>query len=118
MSSEIVTHRALFSVTFCNFMAEPRSPYNFRPRTRLCKLAGAFAGATIQHYLNINIGPALLDVLMAGNKFEVASCMRLPSSVPMADVVQPLRDPAKQFLATWYKDITKQECLSLLCCAT
>ncbi|KAM7489827.1 hypothetical protein LguiB_027311 [Lonicera macranthoides] len=82
----------------------------------------------VWQYLNINIAPALLDVLMAGNKFEVASCTRycscllrnlpmipesallyleLPSSVPMADVVQPLRDPAKQFLATWYKDITK-----------
>ncbi|KAK3021900.1 hypothetical protein RJ639_047404 [Escallonia herrerae] len=71
---------------------------------------------------------ALLDVLMAADKFEVASCMRycswllrnlpmtrdsalryldLPSSVLMADTVQPLTDAAKQFLAGRYKDITK-----------
>ncbi|OIV91990.1 hypothetical protein TanjilG_07729 [Lupinus angustifolius] len=72
--------------------------------------------------------PALLDVLMAADKFEVASCMRycsrllrnmpmtpdsallylhLPSSVLMADAVQPLTDAAKQYLASRYKDITK-----------
>ena len=72
--------------------------------------------------------PALLDVLMAADKFEVASCMRycsrllrnlpmtcesallyldLPSSVLMADAVQPLTDAAKQFLAAHYKDISK-----------
>ncbi|XP_031281381.1 BTB/POZ domain-containing protein POB1-like [Pistacia vera] len=71
---------------------------------------------------------ALLDVLMAADKFEVASCMRycsrllrdlpmtcesallyldLPSSVLMAEAVQPLTDAAKQFLAARYKDITK-----------
>lgn len=71
---------------------------------------------------------ALLDVLMAADKFEVASCMRycsrllrnlsmtcesallyldLPSSVLMADAVQPLTDAAKQFLAAQYKDISK-----------
>ncbi|XP_059651300.1 BTB/POZ domain-containing protein POB1 [Cornus florida] len=72
--------------------------------------------------------PALLDVLMAADKFEVASCMRycsrllrnlpmtpesallyleLPSGVLMAEAVQPLTDAAKQFLAARYKDITK-----------
>ncbi|KAE8712777.1 BTB/POZ domain-containing protein POB1 [Hibiscus syriacus] len=79
---------------------------------------------------------ALLDVLMAADKFEVASCMRhcsrllrnlpmtcesallyldLPSSVLMADAVQPLTDAAKQFLAERYKDITKfqEEILNL-----
>ncbi|XP_028769346.1 BTB/POZ domain-containing protein POB1-like [Neltuma alba] len=71
---------------------------------------------------------ALLDVLMAADKFEVASCMRycsrllrnipmtpdsallyldLPSSVLMAEAVQPLTDAAKQYLASRYKDITK-----------
>lgn len=71
---------------------------------------------------------ALLDVLMAADKFEVASCMKycssqlrkfpmtcesallyleLPSSVLMADAVQPLTDAAKQFLASLYKDVTK-----------
>ncbi|KAK3227964.1 hypothetical protein Dsin_007826 [Dipteronia sinensis] len=79
---------------------------------------------------------ALLDVLMAADKFEVASCMRycskllrnlpmtcesallyldLPSSVLMGDAVQPLTDAAKEFLAARYKDITKfqEEVLNL-----
>ncbi|XP_027769543.1 BTB/POZ domain-containing protein POB1-like isoform X2 [Solanum pennellii] len=71
---------------------------------------------------------AMLDVLMAADKFEVASCMRhcsrlllnlpmtcesaslflnLPSSVSITDAVQPLLDAAKQFLAAHFKDITK-----------
>ncbi|CAL0315338.1 unnamed protein product [Lupinus luteus] len=78
--------------------------------------------------LNTTTAPALLDVLMAADKFQVASCMRycsrllrsmpmtpdsallyleLPSSVLMADAVQPLTDAAKQYLAGRYKDITK-----------
>lgn len=78
--------------------------------------------------LSANTAPALLDVLMAADKFEVASCMRycsrqlrnlpmnpesallyldLPSSVLMAEAVQPLTDAAKQYLAERYKDITK-----------
>ncbi|XP_018633436.1 BTB/POZ domain-containing protein POB1-like isoform X1 [Nicotiana tomentosiformis] len=79
---------------------------------------------------------ALLDVLMAADKFEVASCMRhcsrllrnlpmtcesallyldLPSGVLMADAVLPLTDAAKQFLAARFKDITKfqEEVLNL-----
>ncbi|PNX76700.1 BTB/POZ domain-containing protein pob1-like, partial [Trifolium pratense] len=79
--------------------------------------------------LSVRTAPGLLDVLMAADKFEVASCMRLcsrllrnltmtpesallylelPSSVLMADAVQPLTDAAKQYLAGRYKDITKQ----------
>ena len=79
--------------------------------------------------LSCNTASALLDVLMAADKFEVASCMRycsrllrnlpmtpesallyleLPSSVLMAEAVQPLTDAAKQYLAVRYKDITKQ----------
>ncbi|KAL7189016.1 hypothetical protein ACSBR1_038811 [Camellia fascicularis] len=70
----------------------------------------------------------LLDVLMAADKFEVASCMRycsrllqnlpmtcesallcldLPSNVLMAEAVQPLKEAAKEFLVARYKDITK-----------
>uniref|UniRef100_A0A5B6ZKQ7 Putative BTB/POZ domain-containing protein POB1-like isoform X1 n=1 Tax=Davidia involucrata TaxID=16924 RepID=A0A5B6ZKQ7_DAVIN len=86
--------------------------------------------------LSTTTAPSLLDVLMAADKFEVASCMRycsrllrnlpmtpesallyleLPSSVLMAEAVQPLTDTAKQFLAARYKDITKfqHEVLSL-----
>lgn len=71
--------------------------------------------------LSITSPPALLDVLMAADKFEVASCMRycsrllrnipmtpesallyleLPSTVLMADAVQPLTVAAKQYLAS------------------
>lgn len=78
--------------------------------------------------LSANSAPALLDVLMAADKFEVASCMRycsrllrnmpmtpesallyleLPSSVLMAEAVQPLTDAANQYLANRYRDVTK-----------
>ncbi|GAB4844550.1 Boi protein [Ancistrocladus abbreviatus] len=78
--------------------------------------------------LSATTAPALLDILMAADKFEVASCMRhcsrllrnmpmtpesallyleLPSSVLMAEAVQPLTDAAKQYLVNHYKDITK-----------
>lgn len=78
--------------------------------------------------LTVTAAPAVLDVLLAADKFEVASCMRycsrllrnlpmtpesalvyleLPFSVLMAEAVQPLTDAAKQFLAIRYKDITK-----------
>ncbi|KAK4802999.1 hypothetical protein SAY86_001202 [Trapa natans] len=71
---------------------------------------------------------AVLDVLMAADKFEVASCMRycskllrtlpmtsesallyldIPSTVQMANEVLPLTDAAKQFLAALYKDVAK-----------
>ncbi|XP_047311070.1 BTB/POZ domain-containing protein POB1-like [Impatiens glandulifera] len=80
--------------------------------------------------LTTTTAPSLLDVLMAADKFEVASCMRycsrllrnlpmtpesallyldLPSSVLMAEAVQPLTDAAKQFLAARYKDVTKYQ---------
>ncbi|KAL7125742.1 hypothetical protein ABFS83_14G137000 [Erythranthe nasuta] len=80
--------------------------------------------------LSTNTAAGILDVLMAADKFEVASCMRhcsrvlrnmpmtpesallyldLPSSVLMADAVQPLTDAAKQFLAARYKDISKYQ---------
>lgn len=86
--------------------------------------------------LSTTTAPALLDVLMAADKFEVASCMRhcsqllrslpmtpesallyleLPSSVSVASAVQPLTDAAKEYLATRYKDVSKfqDEVLSL-----
>ncbi|KAL8162469.1 hypothetical protein V2J09_013958 [Rumex salicifolius] len=80
------------------------------------------------HTLEASTAPALLDVLMAADKFEVASCMRycsrllrqmpmtpesallyleLPSSVLIGEAVQPLTDAAKQYLADRYKDVTK-----------
>ncbi|XP_022933627.1 BTB/POZ domain-containing protein POB1-like isoform X1 [Cucurbita moschata] len=80
--------------------------------------------------LSCSTALSLLDVLMAADKFEVASCMRycsrllrnlpmtpesallyleLPSSVLMAEAVQPLTDAAKQYLAVRYKDITKYQ---------
>lgn len=78
--------------------------------------------------LKSNTPTSLLDVLMASDKFEVASCVRycsrlllnfpmtsesallyldLPSSVLMADAVKPLTDAAIAFLALRYKDINK-----------
>ncbi|KAJ4823112.1 Boi protein [Turnera subulata] len=80
--------------------------------------------------LSTTSATGLLDVLMAADKFEVASCMRycsrvlrnmpmtpesallyldLPSSVLMGEAVQPLTDTAKQFLADRYKDMTKYQ---------
>nr|GEU70589.1 hypothetical protein [Tanacetum cinerariifolium] len=47
--------------------------------------------------LTVTIAPALLDLLMAADKFECT----------MAEVVQPLTDAAKKFLGVRYKDITK-----------
>ncbi|XP_057443685.1 BTB/POZ domain-containing protein POB1-like [Lotus japonicus] len=70
--------------------------------------------------LNITTPAALLDLLMAADKFEVSSCMRhcrrLPmtldfalfcAELPMAYAVQPLTDAAKQYLASRFKDVTK-----------
>ncbi|CAN0910395.1 BTB/POZ domain-containing protein POB1 [Linum grandiflorum] len=78
--------------------------------------------------LSSNTATALLDILMAADKFEVVSCMRycsrllrnlpmtsesallyldLPSNVLLAEAVQPLTDAAKQFLAGRYKDMSK-----------
>ncbi|KAF3333213.1 BTB/POZ domain-containing protein POB1 [Carex littledalei] len=78
--------------------------------------------------LNTTSPTHLLDVLMAADKFEVASCMRycsqmlrslpmttesallyldLPSSISIAAAVQPLTDAAKEFLANKFKDLTK-----------
>ena len=70
----------------------------------------------------------LLDILMAADKFEVVSCMRLciqlltslpmtteaallyldyPCSTSVAAEVHPLTDAAKEFLANKYKDFDK-----------
>ncbi|RDX69943.1 BTB/POZ domain-containing protein POB1, partial [Mucuna pruriens] len=78
--------------------------------------------------LSITVSAAVLDVLMAADKFEVVSCVRycsrmlrempmtcesallyldLPSSILSSDEIQPLIETAKLFLATYYRDITK-----------
>ena len=70
----------------------------------------------------------LLDVLMVADKYEVASCMRhcskllrnlpmtpdsallyleFPSSVLLAEAMQPLTDAAINFLVSQLKDITR-----------
>lgn len=75
-----------------------------------------------------NTPSTVLDVLMAADKYEVATCMRhcsrllrnlpmtsesallyldLPSSILLAEAVQPLTDAARTYLATRYKDITR-----------
>ncbi|KAK6142748.1 hypothetical protein DH2020_023096 [Rehmannia glutinosa] len=61
--------------------------------------------------LRINASaPALLDVLMAADKFEsqhycIWICL---FGILMAEAVQPLTDAAKQFLAARYKDISNR----------
>ncbi|CAJ1927515.1 unnamed protein product [Sphenostylis stenocarpa] len=71
---------------------------------------------------------AVLDVLMAADKFDVVSCIKycskmlrfipmtcksallyldLPSSILTSDAIQPLIETAKLFLASHYRDITK-----------
>ncbi|GAA0174275.1 hypothetical protein LIER_27702 [Lithospermum erythrorhizon] len=76
--------------------------------------------------LSVFTPSAVLNVLMAADKFEVASCtwycshllhsfpmtpesalvyLDLPHSVLMNEAVQPLTDAAKQFIAAHYKDI-------------
>lgn len=78
--------------------------------------------------LSVFTASALLDVLIAADKFEVLSCMKycsrllsnlpmtsesallyldLPCSIIMAEAVQPLTDAATQFLAACYKDLMK-----------
>ncbi|KAJ7945000.1 BTB/POZ domain-containing protein POB1-like [Quillaja saponaria] len=77
--------------------------------------------------LSMKTPSALLNLLMAADRFEVASCMsccsRLLLNVPMmcesallylglpyillmTDAIKPLTDAAEQFLAASYKDIT------------
>ncbi|KAJ4879438.1 Uncharacterized protein Rs2_36492 [Raphanus sativus] len=76
--------------------------------------------------LTVTTAPALLDVFMAADKFEVVSCIRycsrllrnmpmtpdsallyleLSSSVLRAEAVEPLTDAAKQFLASSFVKI-------------
>ncbi|KAI5423887.1 Boi protein [Lathyrus oleraceus] len=80
--------------------------------------------------LNVTSLPSMLDVLMAADKFRVASCVRycirvllnipmtpesavlyleLPYSVLMDDVIRRLVVAAKQYLVARYKDITKHQ---------
>lgn len=78
--------------------------------------------------LSVTTASALLDVLIAADKFEVASCMKycsrlllnmpmtldfalllldLPSSIQAADSVKPLTNAARQFIASRYRDLCK-----------
>ncbi|XP_057451950.1 BTB/POZ domain-containing protein At2g46260-like [Lotus japonicus] len=73
--------------------------------------------------LNITAAPALLDVLMAADKFDVPSCMRYLLNLPMTpdsaslylelphtvDAFQPLIDAAKQYLVGRYREITNDK---------
>ncbi|XP_057458943.1 BTB/POZ domain-containing protein POB1-like [Lotus japonicus] len=70
--------------------------------------------------LNITAAPALLDVLMVADKFDVPSCMRYLLNLPMTpdsaslylelphtvNAIQPLIDAAKQYLVGRYREIT------------
>jgi len=84
--------------------------------------------------VNATSPPAVLDVLIAADKFEVASCMQycsrllqkipmtpetallyleLPSSLLMADTVQPLIEAAKQYLVGRAEGTPRNEAGSL-----
>ncbi|KAE9595763.1 putative chromatin remodeling & transcription regulator BTB-POZ family [Lupinus albus] len=130
ISSPILAAKSpFFYKLFSNGMRESEERYvtlriNASEETALMELLNFMYSNT----LNTTTASDLLDVLMAADKFQVASCMRycsrllrsmpmtpesallyleLPSSVLMADAVQPLTDAAKQYLAGRYKDITK-----------
>ncbi|MBA0756421.1 hypothetical protein Gogos_020869 [Gossypium gossypioides] len=129
ISSPILAAKSpFFYKLFSNGMTESEQLYVTLPvhaseETALLDLLNFMYSNT----LSTTTPTALLDVLMAADKFEVASCMRycnrllqnlpmtcesallyldLPSTVLMADAVQPLADAAKQFLAAKYKDVT------------
>ncbi|XP_058742579.1 BTB/POZ domain-containing protein POB1-like [Vicia villosa] len=80
--------------------------------------------------LYVTSPPRLMDILMAADKFGVASCMRycirillnipitleaallyldLPHSFLMTEVVWPLAIAAKKYLVARYKDVTKHQ---------
>ncbi|CAL9062803.1 unnamed protein product [Musa banksii] len=80
--------------------------------------------------LSTNSPMLLLDILMAADKFEVASCVKhcsqllrslpmstdtallyleLTSSIAMSSAIQPLTNAAKEFLAKSFKDLTKHQ---------
>ncbi|KAJ4894239.1 SKP1/BTB/POZ domain protein [Raphanus sativus] len=135
ISPPILAAKSLFFYKlFSNGMRESEQRH---VTLRISAQGRCFDGAfelCVQKFSNCHNAPALLDVLMAADKFEVASCMRycsrllrnmpmtpdsallyleLPSSVLMAEAVEPLTDAAKQFLASsfvrvynlFYKDL-------------
>ncbi|KFK30704.1 hypothetical protein AALP_AA6G016900 [Arabis alpina] len=78
--------------------------------------------------LSVTTAPALLDVLMVADKFEVPLCMNycsslllnmtmtvdialllleLPPSIQAADSVKPLTNAARQFIASSFKNMSK-----------
>ncbi|CAA0838794.1 BTB/POZ domain-containing protein [Striga hermonthica] len=110
------------------------------PRYVTLRIQASAAFMDLLNFMYSNTLPrtptALLDVLMAADKFEVASCMRfcsrllrdmpmtcesallyldLPSTVLMSETVQPLMDAARKYLATRFKDLSKcyEEALNL-----
>ncbi|CAA0838941.1 BTB/POZ domain-containing protein POB1 [Striga hermonthica] len=132
ISSPILAAKSpFFYKLFSNGMMESEQRHvtlriNASEETALMELLNFMYSST----LNSDTAPSLLDVLMAADKFEVASCMRycshllrklpmtpesallyldLPSSVLMAEAVQPLTDAAKQFLASRYTDVSKYQ---------
>ncbi|XP_024988108.1 BTB/POZ domain-containing protein At2g46260-like isoform X2 [Cynara cardunculus var. scolymus] len=132
ISSPILAARSpFFYKLFSNGMRESEQRYvNLRINASEEAALMELLNFMYSNSLTVTAAPALLDVLMAADKFEVASCMRycsrllrnlpmtpesallyleLPSSVLMAEAVQPLTDAAKQFLAIRYKDITKYQ---------
>ncbi|GAB2224124.1 hypothetical protein Drorol1_Dr00004871 [Drosera rotundifolia] len=127
----LAAKRPFFHKLFSNGMRESEQRHvtlriNASEETALMELLNFMYSNT----LTATTAPAILDVLMAADKFEVASCMRhcgrllrnipmtpeaallyldLPSSISMGDAVQPLTDAAKQYLVNRFKDLTKSQ---------
>ncbi|MCL7030564.1 hypothetical protein MKW94_020703 [Papaver nudicaule] len=133
ISSPILAARSpFFYKLFSNGMRESEQRHvtlriNESEETAFMELLSFMYSNTLK---TVTSTPALLDVLMAADKFEVASCMRycsrllrnlpmtpesallyleLPSTVLMAEAVEPLTDAAKQYLAALYKDLAKSQ---------
>ncbi|KAM0017089.1 putative chromatin remodeling & transcription regulator BTB-POZ family [Helianthus debilis subsp. tardiflorus] len=129
ISSPILAARSpFFYELFSNGVKESRRHVNLRINASEEAALMELLNFMYSNNLTVSSAPALLDVLLAADKFKVASCMRycshllrnlpmtpesavlyleLPSSVLMVEAVQPLTAAAKQFLAVRYKDITK-----------
>ncbi|XP_022019639.1 BTB/POZ domain-containing protein POB1 [Helianthus annuus] len=132
ISSPILAARSpFFYKLFSNGMRESEQ-FHATLRINASEEAGLMELLKFMYSNNLTVtsAPAVLDVLIAANKFDVASCMRhcsrllrnlpmtpesvlvyldLPSTIINADAFQPLTLAAKQFYVVHYKDMTKFE---------
>ncbi|XP_057458918.1 BTB/POZ domain-containing protein POB1-like [Lotus japonicus] len=130
ISSPILAAKSpFFFKLFSNGMSETKQRHKTKQRHISLRIYASEETAFMEllqfmysNTLNITTAPALLDVLMAAEKFEVSSCMRYLINSPMTpysaslylelprtvDAVLPLIDAAKQYLVGRYKNITME----------